>query len=246
MHHRETAGALVCVMYLLVTVDVTHAIPSRDRFAPCREQLAEKPDTYDSADCFSRVALDEGMWTERTRVFDALIDAHPDNFWLPLAYGDAWETRNPDRAEQLYRQAAAGFSASGHAAGELLARSTLRTFFFSRGRIEEATREAERVAAIGDASDEPQLKAAAWSLQALHIQDSGGDLGRAFRLSKQAEVALFPDGPYRLKRANLASLGQVAFRLGRLDEALAIYTRLDVLATEQGNARDRASALFNM
>jgi len=246
MHHRETAGALVCVMHLLVLSDVTHAIPSRDRFAPCREQLAQKPAEYESAECFSRVALDESMWTESTRVFQSLIDAYPDNFWLPLAYGNAWERRNPDRAEQLYRQAVAGFSASGHAEGELLARSTLRTFLFPRGRIEEATREAERVAAIGDASEKPQLKAAAWSLQALHVQDSGGDLGHAFRLLKQAEVALFPDGPYPLKRANLASLGQVAFRLNRLDEALAIYTRLDVLATEQGNARDQASARFNM
>jgi len=172
MHHRETAGALVCVMHLLVLSDVTHAIPSRDRFAPCREQLAQKPAEYESAECFSRVALDESMWTESTRVFQSLIDAYPDNFWLPLAYGNAWERRNPDRAEQLYRQAVAGFSASGHAEGELLARGTLRTFLFPRGRIEEAAREYKdwisgevlaRVVTIG--RDGPEVERAAHAVE---------------------------------------------------------------------------------
>jgi CHAT domain-containing protein/tetratricopeptide (TPR) repeat protein len=242
----SAVGAIVCVMHVLVLVDVTHAAPSRDSFATCREQFAEKPDEYESADCFSRVARDEHMWAESRRVFEALIDAHPDNFWLPLAYGNAWDARNPDRAEHLYRHAADGFRASGHAEGELLARSTLRKFLFPRGRVDEAAHEAERVVAIGDASGNPLLKAAAWSLQASHIQDSGGDLGHALRLLKHAEFAIFPNGPYRLKRANLAALGQVAFRLGRLDEALAIYGRLDVLATEQGNAPDQAVARFNV
>jgi hypothetical protein len=246
MGNRATVGAFVCVMHVLVLVDVMRAAPSRDPFASCRERFADKPDEYESADCFTRVARDGHMWVESRRVFEALIDAHPDNFWLLLAYGDAWDTRDPDRAEQLYRQAAEGFRASGHAEGELHARSTLRRFLFPRGRIEEATREAERVAAIGDASGNPLLKAAAWSLQASHIQDSGGDLGHALRLLKHAEFVVFPDGPYRLKRANLAALGQVAFRLGRLDEALAIYGRLDVLATEHGDAPDQAVARFNV
>jgi hypothetical protein len=233
-------------MHILVLVDVTRGAASPDPFAPCRERFAEKPDEYESADCFARVARHEPVWADSTRVFEALIDEHPDNFWLPLAYGDAWVTRSPDRAEQLYRHAADGFRASGHADGELLARSTLRSFLFPRGRVAEAAREAERGAAIGEASDSPLLKAAAWSLQALHIQDSGGDLGHAFRLLKQAELAVFPDGPYRLKRANLGALGLVAFRLGRLDEALAIYGRFDALATEHRNAPDQAVARFNV
>ena len=158
----------------------------------------------------------------------------------------AWATRDPDRAEQLYRQAADGFRASGHADGEVLARTTLRNFLFPRGRVEEAAGEAERAAAIGNASRDPLVKAAAWSLQAIHIQDSGGDLGHALRLLTQAEASIFPGGPYRLKRANLLSLGQVASRLGRFDEALAIHARLDALATEHGNAQDQAIARFNL
>ena len=246
--YKAAAAAVLCVIHALALVEtqIASAAPASDPFAVCRERFAEKPDDYESAACFSRLALDERMWAESTRVFEALISAHADNFWLPLAYGNAWVTRNPDRAERLYRQAADGFAASGHAEGELLARSTLRTFLFPRGRIEEATRETERVVAIGDASNNPLLKAAAWSLHALHIQDSGGDLGHALRLLKQAEAAIFPGGPYRLKRANLVSLGQVLARLARFDEALAIYGRVDALATEQGNAPDQAVARYNV
>ena len=248
MGHTRSIGAILCLVLALALVEppAATAAPASDPFATCRERFAEKPDDYESAACFSRLALDERLWAESTRVFDALISAHPNNFWLTLAYGNAWVTRNPDRAERLYRQAADGFRALAHAEGELLARSTLRTLLFPRGRVEEATRETERVVAIGDASNSPLLKAAAWSLHALHIQDSGGDLGHALRLLKQAEAAIFSGGPYRLKRAHLISLGQVTARLARFDEALAIYGRLDALATEQGNAPDQAIARFNI
>ena len=72
----------------------------------------------------------------------------------------------------------------------------------------------ERVVEIGDASADPMLKAQAWSLQARHIYESGGDLGHAFRLLKQAESASFPQGPYRLKRGILTLLGIVAAGCG--------------------------------
>ena len=243
-----SVGAVLCLVHALALTEAAgaRAATTSDPLATCRERFAAKPDDYESAACFSRLALDDRLWGESTRTFEALIAAHPGNFWLPLAYGSAWVTRNPDRAERLYRQAAAGFQRLGHTEGELLARSTLRTFLFPSGRVDEATRETERVVALGAASDDPLLKAAAWSLHALHIQDSGGDLGHALRLLKQAEAAIFPDGPYRLKRSNLLSLGQVTARLARYDEALTIYRRLDALAAEQGNAPDRAVARFNV
>ncbi|HEY7566991.1 MAG TPA: CHAT domain-containing protein, partial [Gemmatimonadaceae bacterium] len=49
-----------------------------------------------------------------------------------------------------------------------------------------------------------------------------------------------------MKRANLGALGKVAARLGLFDEALAINSRFDVLATEHGNAADQAIARFNV
>jgi tetratricopeptide (TPR) repeat protein len=237
-------AGLVCALALAVASRLSAHAP--DPFAACRERFADKPDDYDSAYCFYQVTLDGTSWQEGARVFETLIRAHPANFWLLLAYGHIYRTPDPSRAERLFRQAAEGFSASGGIEGELLARTNLRNFLFPRGRVEEAAREVERVIEIGTASDDPLLKARAWSLHALHIQETGGDLGHAFRLLKLAEGAIFPNGPYRLKRTNLTSLGIVAASAGRFDEALASFRRLDDLAAGEGDARTQAIASYNL
>ena len=57
----------------------------------------------------------------------------------------------------------------------------------------------------------PLLKARAWTLEATAVTDSGGDLSRAYRLLKQTEGAIFPEGPYRLKRSTLNRLASRRF-----------------------------------
>ena len=217
-----------------------------DPFAACHERFAEKPGDYDSAFCFYQVTLNGTPWQQAARVFESLIRAHPANAWLPLAYGHIYRTRDPDMAEHLFRKAADDFAASKHAEGELLARTNLRHLLFPRGRVEAATRELKRVLEIADVSSDPLMKARAWSLQALHIQESGGDLGHAFRLLKLAEDAIFPGGPYRLKRSNLTSLGIVAASAGRFDDAIAAYHRLDELATAEGDTQTQSIARYNL
>ena len=71
-----------------------------------------------------------------------------------------------------------------------------------------------RVAELGRSVSDPLLKARAWTLEATHVQDTGGDLSLAYRLLKQTEVKIFPDGPYRLKRTTLNSLGRWPFGWG--------------------------------
>ena len=217
-----------------------------DPFAKCSEQFAKTPDDYDAAYCFYEVTQQRGLWSEGSRIFEALIESHPGNFWLPLAYGHVYRSRDPERAEALYRQAADGFRGSKHVEGEILARSNLRNFLFPKGRVQEATREMARVAELGAASDDPLLKARAWTLEATHVQDSGGDLSRAYHLLKRTESAIFPDGPYRLQRSTLNSLGLVAFRLGRLEEALRVFQALDALAAAEGEKLAQSNAQYNI
>ena len=78
------------------------------------------------------------------------------------------------------------------------------------------------------------------------MQDTGGDLGLAYRLLKQAEEAVFPAGPYRLQRTTLNSLGMVAFRMGRLDEALTVFRKLDDLAASKREVALQATAQYNI
>jgi hypothetical protein len=240
------ARGVILGLGVLALVVPAGAEPARDPFAACRDRLAERPDDYDSSYCFYEVTRDRRLWDEGARVFEALIAQQPHNAWLTLAHGHVYRFREPDRAERLYRKAAEQFKASGGAEGELLARTNLRDLLLPLGRVDEAAREVVRVEAIGNASADPLLKARAWSLQALHAQTSGGDLGHAFRLLKQAEAAIFPDGPYRLQRTVLNSLGMVAVSAGRVDEALTIFQRLATLATAAGELRTQAIAEYNI
>jgi tetratricopeptide (TPR) repeat protein len=224
--------------------------PGADPFALCRAQLAQHPDDFESAYCFSETAAKRRLWDEGVRVFASLIREHPHNFWLPLAYGHLYRSRVPhadlDATEEMYRRAANGFEAARQAEGEILARSNLRDILVPRGRVAEATREVARVTEIGGAATDPLLKARAWSLEATHIIDTGGDLGLAYRLLKQTERTIFPSGPYRLRRTCLGSLGLVAFRTGRLDEALALFRQLDALARAEMDADTAATAQYNI
>jgi CHAT domain-containing protein/tetratricopeptide (TPR) repeat protein len=220
--------------------------PPADPYAGCREQFARNADDYDAAYCFYEVTFEQRLWTEGAQLFEALIAQHPQNFWLPLAYGHVYRGRDPDRTVALYRRSAESFRKAGHAEGEILARSNLRNVLFPRGRVEEATRETERVREIGASVADPLLKARAWTVEATHLQETGGDLGLAYRLLKQTEAALFPDGPYRLKRSNLMQLGLASVRLGQLDEALHTFQRLHNLAAAAGEGLVQANAQFNI
>ena len=220
-----------------------------DRFRVCHQRLATNPDDYDSAYCFYAAAFEAREWDAGARVLDGLMRARPDNFWLPLVLGHLHRNRQPaglDAAELWYRRAADGFRAAGHAEGEILARSNLRDMLLPMGRTAEASTEVSRVSLVGASAGDPLLRARAWSLEATHLLETGGDLGLALRLLKQTEQAIFPDGPYRLRRTVLTSLGRVALRLGRLDEALDYFGRLDDQARAERDLPSQATAQYNV
>jgi CHAT domain-containing protein/tetratricopeptide (TPR) repeat protein len=238
----QALGTLAITLYAATA----SGSPPADPYAGCRERFARNADDYDAAYCFYEVTFEQRLWTEGAQLFEELIAQHPQNFWLPLAYGHVYRGSDFDRAVALYRRAAESFRKAGHAEGEILARSNLRNVLFPRGRVEEATSETERVREIGASVADPVLKARAWTLEATHLQETGGDLGLAYRLLKQTEAALFPDGPYRLKRSNLMQLGLASVRLGQLDEALHTFQRLHDLAAAAGERLVQANAQFNI
>ncbi|MPZ21232.1 MAG: CHAT domain-containing protein [Luteitalea sp.] len=243
---RAQSIQLLFLVLSMAVPAVVDASSSRSPFSECWDRFDRSPDDHDSAYCFYEVTFQNRLWTEGGRLFEQLIDDHPENFWLPLAYGHVHRARDPDRAEELYRQSANGFREVGNAEGEVLARSNLRDFLFPKGRVKEATEEMQRVVQIAASVHDPILEARARMLEAAHIQDIGGDLGVAYRLLKQAERTIFPDGPYRLQRTALMSLGAVTFRMGRLDDALATFEKLEALAAAEAEGLVQANARYNI
>jgi tetratricopeptide (TPR) repeat protein len=255
--HRSAAVivALVAVIATAVAREseaapFQHRSERSDPFADCRRQLAAAPDDYDSSFCFFTVTYQRQIWEDGIRAFDALMRQQPDNHWLPLAFGHVHRNRLPhpdvDAAEALYRRAAEGFARRHHVEGEILARSNLRDMLVPLGRVSEATQEVARVKALGASTPDPVLRSRAWMLEATHVMDTGGDLGLAYRVLKQTQAAIAAGGPYRLRRTCLTALGQVSFRMGRLDEALAAFRELEVLAGAEGDIETQANAKYNL
>ncbi len=222
------------------------APPPADPFSVCRQQLAADPQNYESSYCFFITAQRQRLFDNVVPVFEALIRQQPGNYWLPLSLGHVYRQTDPDRTEVLYRRAADGFQNQKDVRGEILARANLRNFLFPRGRQADATAELNRVTSLAATVNDPLLKGEAWTLEANHIQDTGGDLGVAYRLLKQTQNAVFPRGPYRLKRSCLISLGLTALRLGRVDEAVTTFEELDQLAGGEGDLREQATARYNI
>jgi hypothetical protein len=222
------------------------AEPPVDPYAACRAHLLRAPRDYEAAYCFYRVTFEARRWDEGARVFETLIARAPDNPWLVLAYGHVYRSRAPDRAEALYRRAASAFAAADDVAGEVEARANLASFLRPKARVEEARRELEQVLTLAAGTRDPLVQAQARILQAAHVQETGGDLGVAYRLLKDAQEILPEQPPYLRERALLIALGAAAFRMGRLDEALATYRRLERLALARGEALVLANARYNI
>jgi tetratricopeptide (TPR) repeat protein len=245
---RVAHGIVVAAVVLGSSAAALAGGERNDPFAACREAVARAPGDYDAVFCYFEAARTSGAWDQGLRALAALDAAQPPEVWATLVAGHLHRYRRPvpnlAAAEASYASAARTFAAIRHAEGEILALTNLRDLLMPLGRVDDAAAHVARVVEIGRTLTDPVLQARVWLLEATHARDTGGDLGHAYRLLRQAEAAAFRQGPYRLRRTCLAALGSVAFQLGRFDEALDLFARLDALAAGEADAATQASARF--
>lgn len=223
------------------------ASPAPDAFEKCRAPLENAPLAYDSVFCFYRTAEQTGRWSEGEERLRAVAPRFPGNGWVELTLGHFARRRDDiEGALSFYRRAAEGFSKQAHAEGEVTARTNLRNLLWLRGRAEEAGRELDRLVFVAEGAKDPLLIAQAYQLLAHHLLESGGDVGRAYRLLKEAEGFLPEDGPYRIRRGIVLGLGNAAYEMGQLDEALAWYRELDRISGAASNLYTQATAQYNI
>ena len=202
---------------------------SPDAFAECERRYASAPAEYEASRCFYAAAQVAQDWDGAARRLDALRRRDPQNHWPTLVRGHLEWTRDPAAAQRFYALAAEGFAAQGHTEGEVRARTPLRSLFLQKGQAEAAGREVERVRVLAEASGEPSLLRMAWTVEALHLTETGEDLGRAYNLLRKVEAGL-DQVPYTEQRRPLLALGNLCFRLGRWTEAAERFQRLQQLA----------------
>jgi hypothetical protein len=213
-------------------------------FAACVSADAQW--SYDELLCIYRAGLQHGALQEARARLRRLGGGSVDRPWPTLVLAHATLYVDEAQAIRDYEMAAAGFGRTREADGEVVARQNLQSLYRRRGDIAAATRQVELAVAAADASKVPLTVARASVLQAAHLMETGGDIGRAHRTLLAAERLAFPRGPIGLRREILFLLGQANVHLGRLDDGADAFERHRALRQEDGSPVDAAAAAYNI
>jgi CHAT domain-containing protein/tetratricopeptide (TPR) repeat protein len=209
----------------------------------CEERFAATPASEEAAQCFADVGRNHGMAPEAARRLQELIAQHPDHPWLLFYLGNLyWE--EPQRAEEIYRQAAAVFAQQGEVTGAVRAHAALHSILARLGHLDEAALEIDRIENLGRGRRDPNLTARVAILRAKQLRLEGGDMQRAYALLSTAQDTLSPESPYALRRDGLEELANLSFELGRFSEARSWYSRFADLAIARGELRTAANARY--
>jgi CHAT domain-containing protein len=195
-------------------------------FDACAELVAAEPTAYESYRCYFEVAGSTGEWQLAGRHLQVLADARPQVDWIVFVRGLVTSNLDKTAAEALYLEAAQRFATNGNVRGEVLARANLYTLFYPSGRIGSAVREVERITALAERSEDPEIRIRARVVESQFFITTGTNLGRALRALQQAEADLEHMPTYWLRHHVLHGLGSVLLLTGRYDEAVAYFRRL--------------------
>ena len=144
------------------------------------------------------------------------------------------------------KTAAEAFRRMGEAEGEVIARQNLRFLYHRRGASEAAATQVALAKEAAEKSNAPLAIVRASVLEAAHILDAGGDVGRAHRALLRAERFAFPAAPIALRRTVLFNLANANLYLGRLDDAIDVLERHRALRAEDGSTTDAAPVAYNL
>ncbi|HKV10112.1 MAG TPA: CHAT domain-containing protein, partial [Thermoanaerobaculia bacterium] len=233
-----TSKSLALLLLLAIPLPAAAA----GEFAPCEELFAAQPESQEAAKCFFEKGRTQDRQEEAGARLRALFAAHPDNPWITFYTGHV----EPERSEELYRKAAAGFASRRDRLGEVLAHANLQRILFEMGRVDEAGAHAALALRVAEGSSEPEVVAQGRVVMARHLWRVGKDLERAYLLLRQSEPALFPSDLYTAKRECLNILGNLSIDLGRFEEGFAFFRRLKDLAASENDRYAEATALYGM
>lgn len=235
-------SALLALLFLASSQANAEAVPT---LAECKRRVAAAPDQEESSACFYKAARDRTQRDRAVLQVESLLEHHPRHPWLSFYLGSLlWN--DSKRATELF-QTAAGFLAERKIPlGEVRARSNLAVLLLRQDRDEESWTQVKRAAQVAEATGDPVTLARARILEATYLSDRNQDLRHADRLLVAAEEAVFPDGPYEMRRDRLHYGANVALSLGRIAEGKKLLRRLVALSVQEGDRYGEATARYNL
>jgi CHAT domain-containing protein len=210
----------------------------------CEARHRERPADLESYRCFWLLARQNRAGEAEQRLRQLLF-REPANQGARLYLARIGGDQGRDWAEPLYREAIAGFSAKSDDHGEVLARLGLSLFFNRRHRVAEQAAEVEAASRISEASGDPTLRA--WVRQERgQLALRQGDYSAAWRILKEVEAEVFPEGPPDLQALCLGNLSGVCQQMGRNEASLEYVRRAAQLCRRSGDFYDEARHRGNL
>lgn len=219
------------------------AAPPRS-LADCEARVRERPEDLGAYRCFWIVAR-QNHQEEAKRSLERLLWRDPLNQRARLYLARIEADQGRDSAETLYHAAAAGFAGRSDAAGEVLARLGLAYFYGQRGRIPLAEKEVAVATQVAQTREDPELRARVRTEQG-GLAYRRENYSAAWRILKEVESVIFPNGPLDLQAACLTRLAAVCVQMGRPEEAMRYYLQEAALREQDGDWHDAATARGNI
>lgn len=215
--------------------------------ADCEQAVRTAPEAAESWRCFYLEARRGGDWTGARARLERESRERPDNphAWLNLAHIEA--AQGGERGVALYEAAVDRYTAAEDAAGLTQAHIGLAIHRSHLGApLEEVLAGLDAAEQAAVRADDPIPRATVQAQRARVLWRSGGDLGAAYALVREAEQHAFPDGPYQLRLVVLHVLAGICQETGRLDEAHVAGVRMVELTAAEGDRYVEATARLNV
>ena len=251
------AGLLAAAAGMLVEARAAPEGAARPEVTPettladCESWARREPRDLRAYDCFGHVARRLRLLDDAARRLDALLLLEPDNHWARFGLALIEWDRHAPRAQGLAIAAADGFAAAGDRAAEARARMSISISFQTVNEA-RALRELERADALAAELGDPYLRAYV-AINRAHAAQRRQDYGAALQAYDDAETLIDPQGdPEKMRRSEtilgmiLSGRGAIAWRTGRLREALEDYQREAALYQRTGRTFEAAGVLYNI
>ncbi|MFQ5767945.1 MAG: hypothetical protein ACE5ID_08180, partial [Acidobacteriota bacterium] len=223
----------------------TPAAPRLTTAADCEARIRRAPKEPDFYRCFTRLGNRNHEWSTAIEGLKSIVATFPDNSYARLTLAKLTARLLKEGAEDIYKQAIAGFQAQHDIQGLLQARLDLVTFLQIRLRLAEAEKQLALAEEGAARAGDPLLTA--WvgigRVWAAFHRDT---YGKAEQILRASEDSVFSRGSPDLQSAWLSALGAALWGQGNNRESLETYQRQAELLHKMGDIYEEAGARRNV
>jgi tetratricopeptide (TPR) repeat protein len=243
---RSTFAALIVFLsILLASVTFANDPAGLAALDDCDARVRNAPRDPLSYYCYLQAVRGGAPVDDAVRRLEAILAVTPQLHRARMILGMIEDGQGRPRAEALLSEALDGMESNGDHHGVVYGGLTLASRLGREGRLDEAETVILRAARAAEESGETTLQANV-TVERGMLARSHADYGRSLRLYREAEAAVFPEGPAWLQGNVLSGIGWLQWYFSDLRQAMETYRRESEIHRASGNRFGETSPRFNL